>query len=145
LDASLYIFYLIFICHTHTCTFIISLMKCIIICYIQKNTLEWRTERFLFIRSFSLLQAMISKRRSSPMIRLGIRARPSSLVRSISFSLFSQLVNQLLLQSSFHKDPIPLKDFTEGPPNPIDGHWRSNSYNNNFGDGKDIVTGMIHR
>jgi hypothetical protein len=27
-------------------------------------------------------------------------------------SQLSQLVNQSLLQSSFHKDPIPLKDIT---------------------------------
>jgi hypothetical protein len=59
---------------------------------------------------------MTSKRRSSPMIRLGIRARPPS-VRSISLSQLSQLVNQSLLhQSSFHKDPIPTKDIT---------HWRT--------------------
>jgi hypothetical protein len=57
------------------------------------------------------------------MIRLGIRARSPSVVRSLSLSQLSQLVNQSWLhQSSFHKDPIPSKDFTEGPPNPIDGH-----------------------
>jgi hypothetical protein len=62
------------------------------------------------------------------MIRMGIRARPPSVVRwSINKSI-SQLVNQSLLQSSFHKDPVLTKDFTEGPPDPIDGHQRSNSY-----------------
>jgi hypothetical protein len=40
LDASPYAFYLIFICHTHACTLIVSLMEYIIIYYIQKNSLE---------------------------------------------------------------------------------------------------------
>jgi hypothetical protein len=42
--------------------------------------LEWKAERLLFARSFSLLQAMILKKRSSLMIRLDIRVRPSSVI-----------------------------------------------------------------
>jgi hypothetical protein len=56
-------------------------MECMIIRCIQKNSLEWRAERLSFARSFSLLQAMTSKRRSSPITRMGIRARPSSVIR----------------------------------------------------------------
>jgi hypothetical protein len=79
----------------------------------SKNSLKWRAERLSFARNFSLLQAITSKRRSSPIIRLGIRVRPSSLVKPLSHSQLSQLVNQSLLhQSSFHKNPIPLKNIT---------------------------------
>jgi hypothetical protein len=120
-------------------------MECIIIRCIQKNSLEWRAERLSFVRSFSLLQAIISKRRSSPMIRIGIRVRLFSVVRWSINKPISQLVNQSLLhQSSFHKNPIPikdfthwktfwpnrwsLKDFTERSSGPIKNYSKSNSY-----------------
>jgi hypothetical protein len=75
---------------------------------IQKNSLKWKAERLLFARNFSLLQAMILKRRNFPIIKLNIKTRPSSVVNQLS-----QLINQSLLhQSSFHKDPIPSKDIT---------------------------------
>jgi hypothetical protein len=108
--------------------------------------LEWRAERFSFTENFSLLQAMISKRGSSPIIRMNIRTRPPSVIRWSVNKPINQLVNQSLLhQFSFHKDSVPTKDFThwrifwpnrrsskdstERPPDPIDGHSRSNSYN----------------
>jgi hypothetical protein len=120
-----------FVTRTHAYSLFLWWMpEWMIIRCIQKNSLKWRAERLSFARSFSLLQAMISKRRSFPIIRMGIRARPSSVVRWSVNKPINQLVNQSLLQSSFHKDPIPTKDFTEGPPDPIDGHSRSNSYNN---------------
>jgi hypothetical protein len=64
-----------------------------IIGYIQKNPLEWRAERFLFAKSFFLLRAMILKKRSSLIIKLDIRARPSLLIKLLNLSQFSQLIN----------------------------------------------------